>query len=158
MIENPEIDELDLKILARLVDDGKAAFTEIAKQLFVSGGTIHVRVKKMEQLGIVLGSSIHLDYRKLGYHVHASLGVFLEKSVLVAEVLEALRAVPEVTEASTTTGAYNLFVRIVCKDTHHLRVVLHDRLEKIPGVQRIESFIHLDQAIQRPLNLLENSL
>ena len=52
-MENPEIDTLDRQILAKLVEDGKIPYTDIAKQLFVSSGTIHVRMKKMEQLGIV---------------------------------------------------------------------------------------------------------
>ena len=82
MMENPEIDQLDRQILARLIEDGKAPYTDLAKQLFVSSGTIHVRMKKMEQLGIVRGSSLLVDYHKLGYDVTAVLGIYLDKSSL----------------------------------------------------------------------------
>ena len=53
-----EIDRLDKKILSILMRDAKIAYTEIAKKLFVSGGTIHVRIKKLEELGIVQGKRL----------------------------------------------------------------------------------------------------
>ncbi len=155
MTENPDIDQLDRQILAKLVEDGKMPYTDIAKQLFVSSGTIHVRMKKMEQLGIVRGSSLLVDYHKLGYDVTAFLGIYLDKSSLYDEVSERLKAIPEIVEANYTTGLYSIFARIVCKDTNHLRLVLHDKIQKISGIQRTETFISLEQSINRPVNFLE---
>lgn len=156
MMEHPEIDQLDKQILAKLVEDGKMPYTDIAKLLFVSSGTIHVRMKKMEQMGIVLGSSLTVDYHKLGYDVTAFLGVYLDKSSLYDEVSEHLKQIPEVVEANYTTGLYSIFARIVCKDTNHLRQVLHDKIQKIPGIQRTETFISLEQSINRPVNFMES--
>lgn len=153
--EHPEIDQLDRQILAKLVEDGKAPFTEIAKQLFVSSGTIHVRMKKMEQLGIVKGASLSVDYQKLGYDITAFLGIHLDKSSLYDEVAELLKQIPEIVEANYTTGLYSIFTKIVCKDTNHLRQVLHDKIQKIPGIQRTETFISLEQTFSRPINFLE---
>ena len=155
MTENPEIDQLDRQILAKLIEDGKMPYTDIAKQLYVSSGTIHVRMKKMEQMGIVLGSSLTVDYHKLGYDVTAFLGVYLDKSSLYDEVAEQLKQIPEIVEANYTTGLYSIFARIVCKDTNHLRVVLHDKIQKIPGIQRTETFISLEQSINRPVNFMD---
>lgn len=152
MIDNPEIDQLDRQILAKLIEDGKAPYTDIAKQLFVSSGTIHVRMKKMEVLGIVKGASLTIDYHKLGYDITAFLGIYLDKSSLYDEVAEQLKQIPEIVEANYTTGLYSLFAKIVCKDTNHLRVVLHDKIQKIPGIQRTETFISLEQSINRPVN------
>lgn len=157
MTENPEIDQLDKQILARLIEDGKAPYTDLAKQLFVSSGTIHVRMKKMEQMGIVRGSSLLVDYHKLGYDVTAFLGIYLDKSSLYDEVAERLKAIPEIVEANYTTGLYSIFARIVCKDTNHLRLVLHDKIQKISGIQRTETFISLEQSINRPVNFLDEA-
>ncbi|MBK7939398.1 MAG: Lrp/AsnC ligand binding domain-containing protein [Lewinellaceae bacterium] len=154
MTENPEIDQLDRQILAKLIEDGKMPYTDIAKLLFVSSGTIHVRMKKMEQMGIVLGSSLTVDYHKLGYDVTAFLGIYLDKSSLYDEVSEQLKQIPEIVEANYTTGLYSIFARIVCKDTNHLRLVLHDKIQKIPGIQRTETFISLEQSINRPVNFM----
>ena len=155
MITHPEIDELDKKILAKLIEDGKIPYTEIAKQLFVSSGTIHVRMKKMEQMGIVVGSSLTVDFQKLGYDITAFLGIYLDKSSLYDDVTIYLEKIPEIVEANYTTGLYSIFTKIVCKDTNHLRQVLHDKIQKIPGIQRTETFISLEQSISRPVNFLE---
>ncbi len=155
MTDHPDLDQLDKQILAKLVEDGKMPYTELAKLLFVSSGTIHVRMKKMEELGIVLGSSLQLDYHKLGYDVTAFLGIYLDKSSLYDEVVEQIKGIPEIVEANYTTGAYSILAKIVCKDTNHLRLVLHDKIQKIPGIQRTETFISLEESISRPVNFLE---
>jgi len=153
--ELAKLDQLDLQILSKLVEDGKMPYTDIAKQLFVSSGTIHVRMKKMEELGIVKGSCLKIDYHKLGYDVMAYLGIFLDNNSLYEEVTEQLRNIPEVVTADYTTGTYGLLCKIVCKDTNHLRLVLQDKIQKIKGIQRTETFISLDERINRPLNFLE---
>ncbi|MBK6930789.1 MAG: Lrp/AsnC ligand binding domain-containing protein [Saprospirales bacterium] len=155
MENHPDIDQLDKQILAKLIEDGKMPYTDIAKQLFVSSGTIHVRMKKLEQLGIVKGSSLTVDYQKLGYDITAFLGIYLDKSSLYDHVAAQLEKIPEIVEANYTTGLYSIFTKIVCKDTNHLRQVLHDKIQKIPGIQRTETFISLEQSISRPVNFLE---
>lgn len=154
-LEHPELDQLDKQILAKLVEDGKLPYTEIAKTLFVSSGTIHVRMKKLEQAGIVQGSSLRLDYHKLGYDITAFLGIYLDKSSLYDEVAEQLKQIPEIVEANYTTGLYSIFAKIICKDTNHLRLILHDKIQKIAGIQRTETFISLEQSINRPVNFLD---
>ena len=151
-----EIDDLDRQILAKLTVDGKTPYTDLAKQLYVSSGTIHVRMKKMEQLGIVQGSTLIVDYAKMGYDITAFLGIHLDKSSLYDEVSDALKTIPEIVDAHYTTGLYSIFIKIVCKDTNHLRQILHDKIQKIAGIQRTETFISLDQSINRPVNFLED--
>ncbi len=158
MHDLPNMDHLDRQILSKLVEDGKMPYTDIAKQLFVSSGTIHVRMKKMEQMGIVKGSSLLIDYAKMGYDITAFLGIYLDKSSLYEEVADALGAIPEIVEANYTTGLYSIFVKIICKDTNHLRQVLHDKIQKISGVQRTETFISLEQRINRPINLVDEEI
>ena len=155
MSAHPDIDQLDKKILAKLMADGKTPYTDIAKELFVSSGTIHVRMKKLEGLGIVKGASLTVDYHKLGYDITAFLGIYLDKSSLYDEVANQLAAIPEIVDAHYTTGLYSIFAKIVCKDTFHLRQVLHDKIQKIQGIQRTETFISLEQSINRSINFLE---
>lgn len=153
MSKTSEIDDLDRKILSILMKDAKVPYTDIAKQLFVSGGTIHVRMKKLEQLGIVKGASLTVDYAKLGYDITAFLGVYLDKSSMYEKVAKELFEIPEVVGAHYTTGLYNIFIKIVCRDTDHLRLVLHDKLQKIKGIQRTETFISLEDRLNRPIEI-----
>ncbi len=146
-----DIDQLDRQILGILTADGKTPYAEIGKQLFVSPGTVHVRIKKLEEKGVVRGYSLNVDYTKLGYDITAFLGIYLEKSSLYDEVAEQLKQIPEIVEANYTTGLYSIFTKIVCRDTNHLKMILHDKIQKIQGIQRTETFISLDQSISRPV-------
>jgi Lrp/AsnC family transcriptional regulator for asnA, asnC and gidA len=75
-----KLDELDHQILEALIENARTPFTDIAKNLLVSAGTIHVRVKKMEEEGVIKGSTLSVDYNKMGYTFIAYVGLFLENS------------------------------------------------------------------------------
>jgi len=147
------IDQLDKDILAILMKDANESYTKIAKQLNVSGGTVHVRMSKMKEIGIVKGAGLRVDYSKLGYDISAFLGIYLDKSSLYEEVSRNLSGIPEIVSAHYTTGAYSIFAKIIVRDTNHLRNVLHDKIQKIPGIQRTETFISLEESINRPINI-----
>ncbi|HEX6982321.1 MAG TPA: winged helix-turn-helix transcriptional regulator [Balneolaceae bacterium] len=153
MEKSLELDDIDRKILSLLMEDADLPYTEIAKRVFVSGGTIHVRMKKMKEMGIVEGSRLKVNYSRIGYDVMAFLGIYLEKSSLYDEAAEGLSEIPEVINVNYTTGSYSIFAKLICKDTQHLRRVLHDKVQKVRGVQRTETFISLDETINRTIDL-----
>lgn len=153
MPKNYEIDDVDLKILSHLMLDAKTPYTEIAKKVFVSGGTVHVRMKKLEELGVVKGTTLQLDYSKLGFDVTCFLGIYLQRSSLYDLVVEKLKEIPEIVKIHYTTGNYNIFIKIHCRDTNHLREVLHDKIQKVEGIDRTETFISLDESMSRPIQL-----
>jgi Lrp/AsnC family transcriptional regulator, regulator for asnA, asnC and gidA len=148
-----ELDDVDKQILSILMKDAKEPYTEIAKKIHVSGGTVHVRMRKLEELGIVTGASLSIDYTKLGYDISAFLGIYLDKSSLYDEVAEELKKIPEVVAAHYTTGIYSIFAKIICRDTSHLKSILHDKIQKISGIQRTETFIALQESINRPIDV-----
>jgi Lrp/AsnC family transcriptional regulator for asnA, asnC and gidA len=90
MDKNLEIDNVDFKILSLLMEDANMPYTEIGKKIYVSGGTVHVRMKKMEQMGIVKGSQLNIDHSKLGWDISAFLGIYLDKSSLYDGYLQHL--------------------------------------------------------------------
>ena len=92
------LDEIDHQILDVLIENARTPFTDIAKKLLVSAGTIHVRVKKMEDENIIQGSTLTLNYEKMGYSFIAHVGVFLEKTSLTQSVIDALRTIPNITD------------------------------------------------------------
>ncbi len=149
MSKDYEIDNIDLKILALLAEDAKMPYTEVAKRVFVSGGTVHVRMRKLEEMGIVKGTTLKMDYSKMGYDITAFLGIFLEKSSLYDQVIKKLFNIPEIVTIHYTTGNYNIFVKLHCKDTNHLKDVLHDKIQKVEGIERTETIISLEESINR---------
>ena len=143
------IDEIDLKILRILIEDAKVSYCEIGEQVFLSPGAVHTRVKKMETSGIITGSSISVDTKKLGWDIAAFLGIYLEKSEQYDDVALHLKTIPEIVSINYTTGNYSIFVKLMCRDTAHLRSVLHDKIQKIQGIQRTETFISLEESLSR---------
>lgn len=148
-----ELDEVDKKILAILMRNAKTPYTDIAKKIHVSSGTVHVRMDKLEKMGIVTGATLSIDYTKLGYDISAFLGIYLDKSSFYDEVSEQLKNIPEVVAAHYTTGIYSIFAKIICRDTAHLKEILHDKIQKINGIQRTETFISLQESINRPISI-----
>jgi Lrp/AsnC family transcriptional regulator for asnA, asnC and gidA len=134
--------------------DAEISYADLGKQLFVSGGTIHVRIKKLEELGIVRGKRLAVDMKVLGYDVIAFIGIYLEKSSLYDSVAEALQKIPQIVRLNYTTGNYSMFAEIVCKDIQQLRFVLHDELQKIKGIERTETFISLEESFSRNVRVV----
>ncbi len=153
MERNLEIDKTDLAILRLLVENADLSYAEIGKRVFVSGGTVHVRVSKMKQMGVIKGTLLSIDAVRLGWDITAYLGIYLDKSSLYEEVALQLEQIPEVTNIHYTTGQYSIFAKIVCRDTGHLREVLHDKIQKVPGIQRTETLISLEESLNRPIPL-----
>ena len=149
-----DIDNIDLKIISLLNDDAKTPYTEIAKKVFVSSGTVHVRMRKLEDVGIVKSATLNIDFSKLGYDISAFLGIYLEKSSLYDNVIEKLKEISEVINAYYTTGNYSIFAKIICKDTNHLRTVL-DNIQKVEGIDRTETLIVLEESINRPIQFFD---
>jgi Lrp/AsnC family transcriptional regulator, regulator for asnA, asnC and gidA len=153
MSKNFEIDNTDLKILEILMQDAKRPYTEVAKKVNVSQGTVHVRMNKMEEAGILDKTTLRINYAKLGYDITAFIGIYLEKSALYDMVLAKLRSIPEITSIHYTTGNYSMFVKIHCRDTNHLKEVLHDKMQQVEGIERTETMISLEESLDRNLKL-----
>jgi Lrp/AsnC family transcriptional regulator for asnA, asnC and gidA len=148
---NPKLnlDKLDLQIIQEMMEDAEVSYADLGKKLFVSGGTVHVRIKKLEELGVVKGKKLSVDLKELGYDVIAFIGIYLEKSSLYDSVAKELKKVPQIVRLNYTTGNYSMFAEIVCKDIQQLRYVLHDELQKIKGIERTETFISLEESLVR---------
>ncbi len=119
-------------------------YTDIAKALSISSGTVHVRIKKLEEMGIIKSSNLHINQDTMGFDITAFLGIYLSKSSKYNVVAKELEKISEVIELNYTTGMYSMFIKVVCKDTKHLRDLLHDKIQQIEDITRTETFIVLD--------------
>ncbi len=151
---NYEIDNLDREILGELQKDARRPFQEIARDLIVSGGTVHVRYNKLKEQGVVLGSTMVLDPVKLGYDICAFVGINLHNARDYKPVLKRLKEMPEILEAHFTTGKYNIFMKIVAKSTRGLHEFLIEKLQDIPQVQSTHTLISLETPIQQNVPLV----
>ena len=148
-----KLDEIDHQILDMLIENTRVPFTDIAKKLLISAGTVHVRVKKMEDAGLIKGSSLILDYNKLGYSFIAYVGIYLENTSQVQFVVERINDIPNVTVAHITTGKFNIYAKIRAKDTNDAKDIIF-KLDDIEGVYRTESMISLEESINDKKRLM----
>ncbi|MCH5689574.1 Lrp/AsnC ligand binding domain-containing protein [Niabella sp. W65] len=142
------LDKLDLQIIEHMMDDAEISYADLGKKLFVSGGTIHVRIKKLQKDGVVKGTRLNPDLKLLGYDVIAFIGIYLRESSLYDSVAKELHKIKEIVRLNYTTGNYSMFAEIVCKDISELRDVLHEKLQKIKGIERTETFISLEESFR----------
>ena len=149
------LDEVDHQILDMLIENTRIPFTDIAKKLLISAGTVHVRVKKLEEAGIIKGSSLTLDYQKLGYSFIAYVGIFLEKTSQTKFVLNRIHEIPYITVAHITTGKFNIFCKVREKNTKNAKDIIF-MIDDIEGVSRTETMISLEESINDKNRLMHS--
>ena len=146
-----EIDGIDKKILRALMEDARTPILEIARNVGISGAAIHQRLRKLEKSGLISGSKFVINPKVLGYTTMVYIGIFLDKAMSNPEVVMQLKKIPEVLECHYTSGNWSLFVKVLCKDNTHLMHLLNKDIQSISGVSRTETFISLDQQIDRQI-------
>jgi Lrp/AsnC family transcriptional regulator for asnA, asnC and gidA len=122
--------------------------------LDVSAGTIHVRMKKLLEQGVVKGSQLIIDPVVIGYDICAFIGIFLDKGSAYSDVRKQMMNIQEIVDLQYTTGVYSIFAKVLCRDTNHLREVLNEKIQPIQGIQRTETFIALEQGFARQINIV----
>lgn len=147
------IDGIDKKILRALMEDARTPILEIARNVGISGAAIHQRLKKLEKSGLLAGSKFVINPKVLGYNTMAFVGVYLDKAVSNPEAVKQLQRVPEVVECHYTTGEWSIFIKILSKDNEHLMHLLNTEIQAIKGVSRTETFISLQQQINRQIKV-----
>ncbi|TYB79008.1 Lrp/AsnC ligand binding domain-containing protein [Bizionia myxarmorum] len=147
------IDGIDKTILRALMIDARTPVLEIAREVGISGAAIHQRLRKLEKSGIISGSKFVINPKILGYTTMAFIGIYLDKAMSNPEAVKQLQKIPEVLECHYTTGNWSIFIKILCKDNEHLMHLLNKDIQSIAGVSRTETFISLNQQIDRQIKI-----
>jgi Lrp/AsnC family transcriptional regulator for asnA, asnC and gidA len=154
MSEYLQIDNLDRKILDIITKNARIPYLEVARECGVSGAAIHQRVQRLIRIGVMRGSEFKVDPVMVGFRTCAYIGVFLDHPGHYREVIKKFKEIPEIIECHYTTGNYSLFIKVYTNDNEHLRVILTDRIQTIPGIIRTETLISLEESINRQIPVL----
>lgn len=146
-----KIDGIDKVILKHLMKDARTPILSIAREIGISGAAIHQRLRKLEASGLLLGSKFLINPKILGYNTLAFVGVYLDSASRYITVLNQLKEIPEIVESHYTTGNWSILIKIFCKDNEHLMQLLNQEIQLIKGISRTETFISLDQHINRQI-------
>jgi len=149
-----KIDTIDLEIIKHLSSNAKISYTDLASRILVSPSTVHVRVKRLEDLGIIKNFTIRIDYSKLGFSFTAYLGVFLDQAKSIDKVVKVLKEIPQITVIDFTTGQFSIFCKVRAMDSAAARKVLK-RIHTIDGISRTETFISMEEVMNEKDSLMD---
>ncbi len=135
------------------MEDARTPVLEIARNVGISGAAIHQRLRKLEKSGLLSGSKFIVNPKILGYTTMAYVGIYLDKAMSNPEAVKQLKNIPEVLECHYTTGHWSIFIKILAKDNEHLMYLLNKEIQSINGVSRTETFVSLQQQIDRQIKI-----
>lgn len=141
------MDELDQDILMELQKDAKVKLKTIAKKLCVPLSTIYMRIKKMEEIGIIKSYTVDVDWEKLGYTLKAYVLVFVDTTKLKElrkpqkEILDRIKNLPFVHDAEVVTGDADMVMVVRARDTEHLGQLLTGDIQDIAGIVKTKSLV-----------------
>ena len=131
------MDELDRSIVALLQQDGRMRYTNIAKAVNVTEGTVRNRVAKLLEDDAIQIIGV-LDPHRMGFNAPAMIGVSIQPPHLEKAAAE-IAAMSEVSYLIMIAGEFDLIVEVFCRDREHLGAFLREKLLKVEGVQRTQT-------------------
>jgi len=148
-----KIDGLDKKILIELTSNSRTPILEISRKIGISGAAIHQRIRKLNDSGLIAGHQLKINPKVLGYSTLAFIGVYFDKAERNSEAIKKMKKIPEILECHYTTGNWSVLVKVICKNNEHLMTLLNKQIQSIDGVSRTETFISLEQQIDRQISI-----
>ena len=148
-----KIDGLDKQILIELTANSRTPILEISRKIGISGAAIHQRIRKLNDSGLIAGHQLKINPKVLGYSTLAFIGVYFDKAERNSEAIKKMKEIPEILECHYTTGNWSVLVKVICKNNEHLMTLLNKQIQSIDGVSRTETFISLEQQIDRQISI-----
>ena len=144
-----ELDDTDRKILRILQEDARTPFSEVARRIDMSSATVHDRVSRMEEAGVLRGYRADVDPKALGYGVSAFVGLRVQQGH-EQKALETLRSVEGVREVHLTTGEYDVMMRVYAESTDDLRDLMFGQIATMDGFDRSQTMVILGTDYEEP--------
>ena len=135
------IDKIDRAIISHLQYDGRMPFTDIAAELDISEGAVRRRVKRLIE-GEVLQIVGIAEPQYMGWNAAGMIGVIVQAGQ-IESVADQIAQFPEISYLFMASGGFDLFAEVYCRDMDHFVSFLNEKLQKVPGVQRTETFMIL---------------
>ena len=142
-------DELDRRIVAVLVEDGRATYADIGMKVGLSAPAVKRRVDRLRASGAITGFSAQIDPAALGWTTEAYVELFCRGRTSPRDIAAAVAKHPEVVDACTVTGEADALLRIRAADVRHFEQVV-ERIGAEPFVVRTRSVIVLSRLVHRP--------
>ncbi|MBO9584356.1 MAG: Lrp/AsnC ligand binding domain-containing protein [Flavobacterium sp.] len=149
--KNENIDFLDREIIQKLSENGRIPFSDLARELNISNSLVHLRVRKLQEAGVITGFSVKLAPKEVGFETITYTGIVTKEAHFSYSIAEKLKQIPEVVECHWVSGNYALFIKIVAANNEELRKILYEQIHQIEGVGSTDSFFSFGSAFEKNL-------
>ncbi|MGA9672865.1 MAG: Lrp/AsnC family transcriptional regulator [Terracidiphilus sp.] len=146
-VKNVELDASDRAILGALTRNARTSYRDLAAQAHLSPNATAERMRRLQELGVIKGFRIEIEPSSLGLNLQAFIDVKLQKGTTMDTFERTLARIAGVEEAVSLTGAFDVRLRVVCKDPTQLGELI-EQLRVQAGVQETSATV-----IVRRLNL-----
>ncbi|MFN4336455.1 MAG: Lrp/AsnC family transcriptional regulator [Candidatus Nitrosocaldus sp.] len=145
----PKIDELDMKILSELMRDASISVPRLSKKINVNASVAYSRIKRLIKIGLIKKYTIIINEEMLGYNVKAVTGINMD-SKMRDSIISGLMKISEVREIAEVTGRFDMLVTLTAKTLDEIHHIVSDKIGRLEGVQRTETFIEMKRTTKEP--------
>ncbi len=147
-------DELDMKLLYELTQDGSISVPNLSKKLGINASVLYSRIKRLLKKKLIKKFTIVIDDSLLGIGVKASVGINRDPK-LKEDIHKHLMETPEVASISEITGRFDIMIRVFAENLESLHTVVIEKIGKIEGIQNTETFVELQMTDKDPVYLIK---
>ncbi|MEL0625781.1 Lrp/AsnC family transcriptional regulator [Salinibacterium amurskyense] len=138
-----DLDTVDLQLIRHLHEDSSVSLRSLGALVGMSAPSVGERVARLERTGVIRRRSIEMDWSAMGRPMLVVIPIKITADAKMPSVIEALRAIPSLTEVLILSGTYDMMARFRLKDHAELQSLLLEKLGAVPGLQRVEAMISL---------------
>ena len=149
LIHMQSLDNVDLAIMKMLQENARSSYQDIATRAGVSRVTVHERIRKLMESGVIEGYHVRVNARRIGYRVTAIVGLNTVQGSEAYRTIEELRQLSEVEEIHVVTGRYDYLVKVRALDNEDLQRILFDKIDQVYGFQRAETMVVLSSPVEK---------
>lgn len=142
------IDEIDRRIVAELLEDGRLSLAELGERVSLSSPAVKRRVDRLRERGVITGFTAIVDPAALGQRTEAFVEVHCAANMSPIALRETLASEPEVVAAYTVTGDADALIQLRANDVAHLEATV-EHIRTKPGIERTKTIIVLSRLIAR---------
>ena len=149
-----KFDDLDMKLLFELTQDGSISVPTLSKKLGINASVLYSRIKRLMKKKLIKKFTIDIDESLLGIGVKASVGINRDPK-LKDQIHAKFMATSEVASISEVTGRFDIMIEVYAKNLEALHTVVIEKIGKIVGIQNTETFVELQKTDKDPVYLIE---
>ena len=145
-------DELDMKLLFELTQDGSISVPTLSKKLGINASVLYSRIKRLMKKKLIKKFTVEIDDSLLGIGVKASVGINRDPKFKDA-IHKTFMEIPEVVSISEVTGRFDIIIKVYATDLEALHSIVIEKIGKVPGIQNSETFVELQKTDKDPVYL-----